>query len=61
MKKNAGLNSCPVQVGARQSTAQNHVVITPVQHPANMLLAWLVLGLPGQTQAKRKYAKQKAM
>ncbi len=44
-KQNARLGQCLIQVGGRQSAAQDHVAITPILNPANMLLARLVLRL----------------
>ena len=57
-KENARLGLRPIQVCGRQSTAQYHVAVTPVLDPANVLLARLVLRLPGQSQAKPGTAQQ---
>ena len=43
-----------VQVSGGQSSAQNHVVIAPVQHSANVLLPWLVLGIRYYTQGQSR-------
>jgi hypothetical protein len=54
MKQDSRLSLRRIQVRGRQSAAYNHVVITPVEHPANMLLAWLILASPSQTQANQE-------
>ncbi len=60
MKQNARLSLRGPQVGGTQPTANDDMAITPVGHPANMLLAWLILCLPDHHQAnQRKHRKQK--
>ena len=57
-KKNARFYLRLIQVGSLQSAAQCHLVITPIQDTANMLLARLTLCLPGLTQASQEQPRK---